>query len=230
MLRYPNAVWLAGPLAKRGYPGRGVSHLKTGIVLHSAEGPAGVLLDLIANGPLSWHFSVMKDGVVYQHYDYDDVCWHAGNRKANEELIGCEHEGKAGEPLTPAQLAASVLLTRWLLSELALEPLRGATLHEHNEVVGWITPNAGPTQCPSGRIPWERYTQEDDMTLAELEARIAALEQWREELAPKIDADWAWREEHKNAHRSQPVPPGGPLPFSPVSDIIHNDFDSDPNT
>lgn len=158
-MKYPGAIWYPGPAPKRGYGGV-LTGSKTGIVLHSAEGPWSAMQQVLLTGPTSWHFSVLKSGDVYQHYDWNTVCYHAGNRLANELLIGIEHEGKAGEPLTEPQLAASKALVSYLLKEIGVLPVRGQTLHEHNEVWNWAEPNVGPTSCPSNRIPWAAYMEE----------------------------------------------------------------------
>ena len=161
-----NIIQRPGPAAKTGY---GVSriHAKDGIVEHSAEGyEAGMLMVLDGSQYIqSWHASIMKDGRLLQHYPWNTICYHAGNRPMNERKIGVEHEGIAGEPLTEAQIVTSVSLARELSRTFGFPMARGVGLHEHNEVVTLYSPNAGPTACPSGRIPWERYTElEDDMT------------------------------------------------------------------
>jgi N-acetyl-anhydromuramyl-L-alanine amidase AmpD len=109
---------------------------------------------LVGMTQVSWHFTVLKDGAVWQHYGLDSSCWHAGNRANNARLIGIEHEGKAGEPLTEAQTQASVSLVRWIAATQGWPLERHTRLLEHNEVYA--------TACPSGRIPWERYVPEND--------------------------------------------------------------------
>lgn len=104
--------------------------------------------------PSSWHFSVLYDGTVEQHYDTEVQCWHA--QAANAFAIGIEHEGgydPENEPQQAAQLTASVALVRWLGETHGFplqrdEPER--TLYEHNEFYR--------KPCPSGRIPWQEYT------------------------------------------------------------------------
>ena len=66
---------------------------------------------------VSWHFSVLKDGTVFQHYPTTSACWHSGSPANNNKYIGIEHEGKAGEPLTESQLKSSVGLVKWLAAE-----------------------------------------------------------------------------------------------------------------
>ena len=153
---YPAALWRPGP-PELAWP---EPNRRLGAILHSAEGhwsPAYTPVDTMRERVVSWPFTVMQDGRVEQHYDTAVSCWHAGNREANGRLIGIEHEGVTGEPLTPAQTAASVALVRWLAQECGWRPERASgpaqTLWEHHEV----TPT---TDCPSGRIPWERYVEQ----------------------------------------------------------------------
>ncbi len=121
-----------------------------GIVNHSAEGyfgtgnPSSVMR---ARGN-SWHFTVLKNGKVWQHYPLEAMCWHAGS-KANYRYIGIEHEGKAGEALTTAQLAATIKLNAAIARNRGWVSIkRGVTGFQHNDFMA--------TSCPSGRIPWSK--------------------------------------------------------------------------
>lgn len=147
----PFAIQKPGPAAKT-YAG--VNGL-LGVIEHSAEGYEWGLWDGIANGPYSWHFTILYDGSIWQHYPLTARCIHAGSSWGNLNLIGVEHEGVAGENLTPLQAAASVRLTRWIAEQCGWEMERGRTLFEHREI--------GNTTCPNGRIPWEKYTEEEDV-------------------------------------------------------------------
>ena len=167
-MRYPLAIWTSGPPEKAGYAGRTVNTV-WGAICHSMVGAyAGALSRLMGPDRASWHFSVLKNGDVFQHYDTTVVCWHAGDAAVNGGYVGIEHEGggpgNEREPLTPEQLAASVKLVRWL-SETHGFPLNREHLREHNEVYA--------TACPSGRIPWAEY-EEDGMD-AETRAAIGAI-------------------------------------------------------
>lgn len=65
----------------------------------------------------SWHFSILRNGQVIQHYDTELITWHCGSVYFNHKLIGIEHEGgysPHNEPLTEAQKIASVELVNWL--------------------------------------------------------------------------------------------------------------------
>lgn len=118
------------------------------IVNHSAEGyfgtqsPSSVMR---ARGN-SWHITIYQNGHTVQSYPLEAVCWHSGP-KGNFGGIGIEHEGKAGEALTPAQLASTIRVQ----SEIArlrgwAAVIRNQTGFEHNQFMA--------TSCPSGRIPW----------------------------------------------------------------------------
>lgn len=148
---YPEAVRMYGPDWKQGY-GSARRNSVAGAMCHSADGYEGGLWDVLLNGDTSWQFSVLKNGSVLQHYPLSAVCWHAGTRWHNQELVGIEHEGIAGEPLTAAQLDSSVRLVRWIAKEAGFTPSReyaSKTLWEHRDVYR--------TDCPSGRIPWDAY-------------------------------------------------------------------------
>ena len=148
-LYYPApCVQMPGPPEKV-YPEQNACE---GVILHSAEGYRAGLESQLATAEVSWHFTIYQDGAVEQHYPISASCWHAGSGAQNRRLVGVEHEGVVGQPLTDVQAAASVALVRWLAQECGWAGLtRGVTLYEHREV------NTA-TNCPSGRIPWGRYT------------------------------------------------------------------------
>ena len=144
---HPFAVRHPGPSHKTGFDGI-VLRSGTGAVVHSAEGYRHGLESVLFDNQrrASWHFSVLKDGVVWQHYPREVITWHAG--PANHSFVGIECEGVAGEPLTDPQLDALTNLIAWLDQEEAWPGFqRGLTLFEHNEFMS--------TSCPSDRIPWD---------------------------------------------------------------------------
>ena len=145
------------PLTRLGYPASwGVPHgdqpysnEMLAIVNHSAEGNFSTtnlpIAVMTARGN-SWHITIFNDGRKQQHFPLEGICWHAGT-KANYRYIGIEHEGLAGEALTPAQKAATIQVQ----SEIArfrgwVAVIRNQTGFEHNQFMA--------TSCPSGRIPW----------------------------------------------------------------------------
>lgn len=172
----PLAIQQPGAISKQGYQGRTTNSVR-GVVCHSMEGYAEAALAEVkdASMPLSWHFSVLEDGTVWQHYPLNAICWHGGNQPINESLIGIEHEGVKGVPLTDVQLASSIALVDWIAGQGGWTPQRHVTLFEHNEVVTLYTPNAGPTACPNGRIPWEQYVEDEMQTIPVVNADFMAL-------------------------------------------------------
>jgi N-acetyl-anhydromuramyl-L-alanine amidase AmpD len=156
-VNYPNAIQRPGPASKQ----NGGTNAVRGVVLHSMvgtfAGAMGRLDDVVTpGGRASWHYSVLQDGRVFAHYADEVQCWQAGSAY-NDDTIGIEHEGgfdPYDEPLTDAQRAASIALVRWLSAAHGFPLERGAGLWEHHEVSG------APTACPSGRIPWQYYTEE----------------------------------------------------------------------
>jgi hypothetical protein len=196
---YPKAVWDPGPFAKQGYTAYPSPQPKEGFVLHSMEGSFSAARGRLftAYDPedpytwASWHFSVLKDGAVVQHYDTGAVCWHCGvpgdplpwtAAVGNVALIGIEHEGRAGEPFTDAQAAASLELQRWCYS--VVPGLKAPALRSSHWEHRWLS----GTACPSGRVPWLYILDgllEDDMALTEKEA--ARLMEVIEALDKRVD-------------------------------------------
>lgn len=146
---YPEAALIPGPAWKQNYFDCS-ARIGNGAVVHSMEGRwQAALARLDSSEQASWHFSLTYEGALMQHYPLEAVCWHAGGY-ANRRWFGIECEGRAGEPLTDAQVVALVKLLKWAAKErswsgFVLKKDTG-TLHEHN----WYM----ATACPSGRIPW----------------------------------------------------------------------------
>ena len=165
MSNYPHAIQRPGPAGKT-WSTLGDRNAIGGVVLHSMQGSYEGALTVLddesvteqnAYRAASWHFSITKDGTVYQHYPVESAPFHAGSRYWNDRLIGIEHEGGApgnlAEPLTEAQYAASIALVRWI-ARIGGWPVEGGRLYAHNQVTA--------TSCPSGRIDWSRYMPEND--------------------------------------------------------------------
>lgn len=147
---YPGAVQMPGPAASV-YPDENACE---GLICHSAEGDWSAAYkptDTMIQRGVSWPFSIFKSGAVQQHFPISASCWHAGSAAQNRRLVGIEHEGKIGEPLTEAQTVASVALVRWIAQQAGWPDLaRGVRLFEHREV-------SPATTCPNGRILWGCY-------------------------------------------------------------------------
>ena len=169
---YPGAIQRPGPAGKV-YPN---VNTVEGVIMHSMQGnyepgATSVLYDESVSNTNAyraacWHFSILRDGTVYQHYALDACPFHAGNGVDNRRLIGIEHEGgppwNLSEPLTEAQIVAGIALVRWIAQQAEWPDLaRHVRLLEHNETTA--------TVCPSGRIPWGRYTMaEKPMTVEDV--------------------------------------------------------------
>lgn len=160
-LYYPGAVQSPAPVGKM-YP---EENTVEGVIMHSMQGSwigaQSVLYDETVDinnryRAACWHFSILKSGLVLQHYALNMSVFHAGTGKNNRRLIGVEHEGgppgNLSEPLTEAQILAGIDLLLWIKKAAEWKELsRSSTLWEHNE--------ATSTACPSHRIPWIRYTE-----------------------------------------------------------------------
>lgn len=178
-LRYPAATWR--PTDKHGY-GNDDNCLGLGIVAHSMEGSLQAAFGEIdrPDRQASWHFSVAKNGDVYQHIETENISYASGSYEANRRFWSIEHEGRAGEPLEPPQRIATTVLMGWLLGIKGSAPVRGTTLREHREMVEF---GATATACPSNRIPWDiiiaaLQPQEEDFMAALNDQQQAELYNW----------------------------------------------------
>lgn len=202
----PFAVRRDGPSWKVGYSHVGEEGPKSGDVKHSSEGGwGGAHSVLFGPVPLSWQFTVGYDRVE-QHYPFTAYCWHAGDVdddggvSANLDLVGVEHLGKVGEPLTPYQVEMTVMISRFCAEQSetsgfarystqeGLQMLEGVwMLVEHNEVSNW------PTACPSDRVLWTPILQQlregDDMADEALRGIVADLKRSHERLVKKVEAN-----------------------------------------
>lgn len=150
------------------------------IVVHIMQGYSGTAVEWAKGGHYgaSWHFTVARDGRVWQHLGLDDGGYHAGigaNKKptwklwkghdfnVNSYTIGIEHEGFSGEPYPKAQQAASAKLVAWLCETLGIPADRDHIIG-HNEVDPVDRPNdPGPTWG------WNQYLElvEEHMGITE---------------------------------------------------------------
>lgn len=129
------------------------------IVVHSLDGSLadGDLRFNKQEKNLSAHYAVGSSGEIHQYVMENDTAFHAGyvvNPAArlvqerpgvnpNFYSIGIEHEGKPGEPLTPAQAAASAALIRDLAARWGI-PLDRDHVIGHSEIRASVNcPGAG---------------------------------------------------------------------------------------
>lgn len=175
----PFCVKRPGPSWKVGYPNvprRALEEIE-GEVDHSFDGYRGggyAVLD--GSEQSSWTFSIYRVGPPEQHYPLESITWHAGlsgDRRVdtsligNLTLVGKEHEGLR-EDLTPSQLDWSLKITQAIrdLCPRVGPPTLRVNLWEHN----WLS----ATNCPSGRIPWQEFLKEDDVTPEEIQKACEA--------------------------------------------------------
>ena len=197
MSRYPAAQWAPWRyLAADGEPAfyRGQNG-PAAVVLHVMAGHMSTVLGWASIGYrfASWHYSVGRDGKVYQHLEHSDGGYHAGitdtqaaarppvwrlwrglGVNVNRYTIGVEHEGFEGQPFTAAQSAASRDLCRWLAADLGI-PLDRDHFPPH-AVIDTVN-RVNDFNTPALREAHYAYLfeEEDDMTPAE-EARMKRLE------------------------------------------------------
>ena len=156
------------------------------VVLHIMQGHMATVLGWAATGypHASWHFSVARDGTVYQHLDFADGGYHAGisdtqaashpptwplwrgrGQNVNHYTIGVEHEGFAGQPFSEPQARASRDLCRWLAAELGI-PLDRDHFPPHAVIA--LIDRANDFNTPALREPHYQYLFEED-TVTEIE-------------------------------------------------------------
>lgn len=196
----PFAIQRPGPADKQGYAGHAPGP-KKGEVKHSAEGFwPGLYSRLDGPDRASWHFTIGYDRIE-QHYPVSALCWHAGDitpddgAAGNLELVGVEHLGLAGQPLTEYQFDATARLSRWLHDTNAWPAYN---LHEQWFEHNWISQAA--TSCPSNRIDWTRLKArvEEEMPEAVTQAILRQLavlgEKVDKEMQARTEADSFTRE------------------------------------
>lgn len=165
------------------------------VVLHVMQGHMSTVLSWARDGYpyVSWHFSVDRDGQVYQHLDLVDGGYHAGITDAqaqkypprwplwkgrginvNHYTIGIEHEGFAGEPFTNEQSEASRDLCQWIVDELGI-PFDSIGFPPHADID--TVNRVNDFNTPALREAHYRYLfEEDSMELEELRERVRQLE------------------------------------------------------
>lgn len=185
--RYPGAVWTPWKYESESGPTyyRGMCD-PIAVVNHIMQGYHQTALEWARQGHYgaSWHFTIARDGRVWQHLELNDGGYHAGigaNRTPSWKLwkghdfningytIGIEHEGKTGEPYPAAQMQASAKLAAWLCEELGI-PADRDHLIGHYEIDSVDRPNdPGPTW------PWDRYIELVEAEMGMTEAQVLAL-------------------------------------------------------
>lgn len=154
-MRCPFATWQGSP---NNYSG-GMDVQPMGVVLHIEEGTeAGTVATFHNPGAqASSHFGIAKDGHIDQFVDTHDAAW--AEVEGNRHWISIEHEGHAGDVLTPEQLDADAHIIAWL-KQLGLNFPLVITDNTGAPGIGWHGMGGGAwgghTGCPGDAIKNQR--------------------------------------------------------------------------
>lgn len=158
-----------------------LGHLPVAIVDHSAQGSESALQAWFGSlaSAVSAHYSVAKDGRIYQHVSEDDAAWANGinpakgadyyrsdlsvpwiadlyrmHVNANLVTISIEHEGLSGQELTTAQYQSSLALHADIFRRHNW-PLEWGRIVAHAQVNRRDKPD-----CPGPAFPFARLYAE----------------------------------------------------------------------
>ena len=129
------------------YGGPGVQQLFT----NTLDWQADPYFEQIRGLAVSAHFYIRRDGALWQFVSCDDRAWHAGvscyrgRSNCNDDSIGIELEGLAGERFEAAQYGQLARLCVAIMQHYPIAHLAG---HEH------IAP--GRKQDPGAGFDWQR--------------------------------------------------------------------------
>lgn len=216
MSRYPKAIWAPWRyIGASGTPAyyKGMNRPEA-VIVHVMQGWVPTVLDWASSGypHASWHFSVGRNGQVYQHLDFEDGGYQAGitdewaaaypptwrlwrgrGRNVNTYSLGIEHEGFAGEPFTEAQARASRDLCRWLASELGI-PLDEDHFPPHAAID--VINRVNDFNTPALRRQFYQYLFEEEGEVTK--AELAELHKRIDDLADTVKG-LAWADTVRNA-------------------------------
>lgn len=102
----------------------------------------------LANGRVSAHFLIRRDGQVQQFVPLHQRAWHAGvsrfagRERCNDFSVGIELEGCDNAPFTPTQYAALAALTRAVRT--AYPAIRAENIVGHSEIAPGRKTDPGP--------------------------------------------------------------------------------------
>lgn len=163
--------WLPAPYQLNGTDGDYGNHdkanrPKTGkidyIIIHDTEGGWQGTLNMVQDPTyVSWQYTMRSsDGYTWQHVNWNDVAWHAGNWYVNMHSIGIEHEGFAAQGATwytEALYRNSAKLVKYLAKKNNI-PLDRAHIIGHDQVPGTLpTTVRGMHWDPGPYWDWEHY-------------------------------------------------------------------------
>lgn len=166
-------------------------------------GYAHTAVEWAANGHngASWHYTVARDGTIYQHLEHTDggyqagiiadmpdptwPLWRGDSQNINNYSLGVEHEGFPGETFAPQQAEASRNLCRWLATDLGID-----FDHEHFPAHAEIdlVNRVNDFNTPDLRVQFYAFlfdNEEDALTKEEKE-QLDSLIAWREQVMTQL--------------------------------------------
>lgn len=156
------------PVAARG--GTWPEARPIGIIFHYTAGCGSDLSGVFTDRGVSAHFSVDRDGKIYQYVPLGKIAWHADN--ANSYYVGLEHTALPGrcdltEPQLQASAALSAAIVQWAWQrrgvEIPLRKIQGPDLvpgfHDHADGDGTVWNISGHTD-KLYLWSWDRYLSE----------------------------------------------------------------------
>lgn len=105
--RYKGAKWTPSSIS---HPMRRIT---LGVCIHNTYGHEPGDVATLDGPSVDCHLYVAKDGDVYQFLDLDSASWTA-RATANATCLHVETEGRREDPWTPAQLAQTAAVVRYL--------------------------------------------------------------------------------------------------------------------
>ncbi|MCO4773206.1 MAG: N-acetylmuramoyl-L-alanine amidase [Deltaproteobacteria bacterium] len=155
---YPGAArFTAAHSSNQSYRANGAASIQR-VVIHTVEGSYGGAISWFRNpsANVSAHYVVRKsDGEVTQMVRDARKGWHVCG--SNNDTIGIEHEGAAGNAATwtPEILDASARLTAWLVTQYNI-PIDRNHIVGHGEIQG---AGCAFRSDPGVHFPWSQYMQ-----------------------------------------------------------------------
>jgi len=155
---YPGAArFTAAHSSNQSYRSSGAGSIQR-VVIHTVEGSYGGAISWFRNpsANVSAHYVVRKsDGEVTQMVRDARKGWHVCG--SNNDTIGIEHEGAAGNAATwtPQILDASARLTAWLVTQYNI-PIDRSHIVGHGEIQG---AGCAFRSDPGAHFPWDSYMQ-----------------------------------------------------------------------
>lgn len=156
----PDITWIGSP-----HFSKAIRKLPTTAIVNHIMNGSLIGTDSWFNDPTSKassHFGVGKNGDIHQYVSLENPAWANGevikpswpllqdDVNPNYHTVSIEHEGWTGEDMTEKQYQATLLLHRWLISELKL-PITRDTIIGHYRIN-----SVTRARCPGVGFPWDR--------------------------------------------------------------------------